>query len=104
MLSTVEHERHYTINNGTATAKTTDSWPYKALDFAVNVYKPTVSNGAVSYVDSDGKKYEVGQIFKAKDSELYPFTFKTLAGIEHPGVASALNDNWPYGFDTTVKA
>jgi hypothetical protein len=81
MFAKIEHDRHYVINTGSTTASTTDSWPYSSKDFAINIYNPTIHDGIAYYKDASGEKYNVGQIFKASDSELYPFTLKTLNEI-----------------------
>ena len=104
MLSTVEHNRHYTINYINGTVKLTDTWPFGCKDFAVNIYKPTVNDGAVYYTDPNGDNYNIGQIYKLTNEGLYPFTFKTLNGIKHDGVASSLIDNWSYGFAIDKKS
>lgn len=58
MLSTVEHERHYTINKD----KTTNSYPYEAKDYAVNVFRASVPDARVSYTNDSGVTTEVGRI------------------------------------------
>ena len=100
----IEHDRHYVINTGSNTAKTTDCWPYSSKDYAINVYNPVVNDGAVYFMAPNGERHEVGALYKINHDNLYPFTFKTLDGISHPGVASALVNNWSYGFSETQKS
>jgi len=104
ILNRIEHDRHYEIYKGQSTYKTTDCWPYDCKDFAVNIYNPTLNDGAVYYNDNAGKRYEIGSLYKNTLESLYPFNFKTLKGIQHDGVASALVDNWSYGFDVDKKS
>ena len=100
----IEHDRHYVIYTGSNTSKTTDCWPYSSKDYAVNIYNPKVNDGAVYFNAPNGERHEVGALYKINHSSLYPFTFKTLDGISHPGVASALVNNWSYGFSETQKS
>ena len=95
MLSTVEHDRHYIINKDGTTA----SYPYKAKDYAVNVFRASVPDARVTYTNIGGQTSEVGTIKLDSDtSDKLPFTFKAYTNIEEPAIASALIGNKAYAF------
>ena len=100
MLSTVEHERHYFINN----VGTTASYPFVVKDYAVNVFRASIPAGRVLFNNTDtGITSEVGKIKLDGAGDKLPFTFTTYDNIQDPAIASALVGGKPYGFTESQK-
>ena len=101
MLSTVAHDKHYEIND----QGTTDSYPYKAKDYCINVFRTNVPDAHVTYTDSNNKTVDIGQITldsnaSASTTTFLPFTFTTYANVDSP-ITSAIVDAISYKFSDT---
>ncbi len=96
MLSTVEHERHYVINDNDP-AK---DYPYVANDYEVNVFRANVPDGRVTYEDpGTGEIIEIGRVtLNLSSSPTVPLTFTPYLDIDNNAIASVLVGNKPYNF------
>ena len=102
LLSTIEHDRHYKLNSSYNGYSTTDIYPLKAQDMAVNVYDMTLDDGKLVY-DSNGKKVEVGSLILDSVSPL-KLTVKTFADIKDEHITSALGQNEWYVFENGERS
>lgn len=98
MLSTVAHDKHYPIND----QGTTDSYPYKAKDYHINVFRANVPDARVTYTDNFNKTVDIGQITldataSASTTTFLPFTFTTFTDVDSP-ITSAYVDGITYKF------
>lgn len=102
LLSTIEHDRHYKLNSSYNGYSTTDTYPLKAQDMAVNVYDMALDDGKLVY-DSNGKKVEVGSVVLESVSPL-KLTVKTFADIKDDNITSALGQNEWYVFENGERS